>query len=187
VALKILSPDITHKTEVGGVVLGLACGAAVEEAAATISQSLARRAPNAKSEGFLVGEMISGGVECIVGVDNDPVFGPVIMFGLGGILVELMQDVTFRLAPVDEAQALAMVESVRGFPLLDGYRGKPKADVATLARAISRLSHLAATNAERLRTFEINPLMVMPKGRGVVALDAVIETKSVDSQGRLHS
>jgi acyl-CoA synthetase (NDP forming) len=176
VAVKILSPDIVHKTEVGGVALRLDCAGAVEAAVARMAGDIARRAPHARIDGYLVAEMVSDGVECILGVDNDPVFGPVVMFGLGGVLVELLKDVTFRLAPVDEEEARAMVASVRAFPLLDGYRGRPKADVDALATAIAAISRLAAANADRLRVLEVNPLLVMPHGRGVIALDAVIET-----------
>jgi acyl-CoA synthetase (NDP forming) len=180
VVLKILSADITHKTEVGGVVLNLASAAAVQAAVERMTAAVATHAPHAAIDGYLVGEMVAGGVECIVGVNNDPLFGPVVMFGLGGIVVELMQDVTLRLAPVSEVEALAMVKSVRGFPLLNGYRGSPKADIAALVKAIAGISHLAAANADRLVTFEVNPILVLPEGRGVVALDAVIETRPIN-------
>lgn len=179
VVLKILSPDIMHKTEVGGVALGLASREAVAVAVKKMASDIARNAPDAKIDGYLVGEMVGGGVECIIGVNNDPLFGPVVMFGLGGILVELMKDVTFRLAPVSEEEALAMVKSVKGFPLLNGYRGKPKTDINALVKAIAGISQLAAANADRLKTLEVNPILVMPEGRGVVALDAVIETKAI--------
>ena len=186
VAVKILSPDITHKTDVGGVALGLGSGQAVEQAVEKMAEAVARTVPHARIDGYLVGEMVSGGVECILGVNNDPLFGPVVMFGLGGVFVELMKDVTFRLAPLAEDEALEMVRSVRGFPLLDGYRGKPKADVAALARAIAAVSRLAAANADRLQTLEINPILVMPEGQGVIALDAVIETRAVATSSRAH-
>lgn len=179
VVLKILSPDIIHKTESGGVALGLASRDAVAAAVKKMAADVSRHAPEATIDGYLVGEMVGGGVECIIGVTNDPLFGPVVMFGLGGILVELMKDVTVRLAPVSEDEALAMVKSVKGFPLLDGYRGKPKADIAALVKAIAGISRLATANADRLRTLEVNPILVMPEGRGVVALDAVIETRAI--------
>jgi len=179
VVLKILSPDILHKTEAGGVVLGLASRDALAAAVAKMAADVARHAPEAAIDGYLVGEMVGGGVECIIGVTNDALFGPVVMFGLGGILVELMKDVTVRLAPVSEEEALAMVRSVKGFPLLDGYRGKAKADVAALVKAIAGISRLATANADRLRTLEVNPILVMPEGCGVVALDAVIDTGAI--------
>jgi acetate---CoA ligase (ADP-forming) len=178
--VKLHSYTLTHKTEVGGVVLNLASAAAVQAAVERMTAAVATHAPHAAIDGYLVGEMVAGGVECIVGVNNDPLFGPVVMFGLGGIVVELMQDVTLRLAPVSEVEALAMVKSVRGFPLLNGYRGSPKADIAALVKAIAGISHLAAANADRLVTFEVNPILVLPEGRGVVALDAVIETRPIN-------
>jgi acyl-CoA synthetase (NDP forming) len=175
VAIKIVSPDILHKTEVGGVALGVA----PEDAGArlnTMRNAVTAAKPQASIEGFLVTPMLTGGVECIVGVHADPLLGPVIMFGLGGVTVELMKDITTRLAPVSEEEALEMIRSVKGFPLLDGFRGSPKADVPSLARAVSALSRFAAANAGIVRTIEINPLLVLREGDGVLALDAVIET-----------
>ncbi|HEY6869250.1 MAG TPA: acetate--CoA ligase family protein [Novosphingobium sp.] len=174
VAIKVVSPDILHKTEIGGVALDVA----PEDAGAAVAAMIARvtaAAPQARIEGYLVSPMITGGTECLVGVHTDPLLGPVIMFGLGGVTVELMKDVTTRLAPVSEAEALEMVRTIKGFPLLDGFRGRAPADVAALARAISQLSRLAAANADTVRTIEINPLLVRDAGEGVLALDAVIE------------
>jgi acyl-CoA synthetase (NDP forming) len=175
VAIKVVSADILHKTEVGGVALGVA-----PEDAGTVMEAMqakvASHMPKAAIEGWLVSPMISGGTECIVGVVRDPLFGPVIMFGLGGVTVELMKDVTTRLAPVDEGEALDMIRSIKGYPLLDGFRGRPKADVTALARAISAISRLAAANSDTVATIEVNPLLVFDEGQGVCALDAVIET-----------
>jgi acyl-CoA synthetase (NDP forming) len=175
VAIKVVSPDILHKTEIGGVALGVAppdAGARLE----AMAKSVAAAKPEAHIEGYLITPMLAGGVECIVGVHSDPLLGPVIMFGLGGVTVELMKDVTTRLAPVSEDEALEMIRSVKGFPLLDGFRGRPKADVPALARAVCALSRLAAANATIVRTIEVNPLLVLDAGEGVLALDAVIET-----------
>lgn len=174
VAIKVVSTDILHKTEIGGVALDVApqdAGRCLEAMEAKVIEAM----PDARIEGYLVSPMLTGGTECIVGVHADPVFGPVIMFGLGGITVELMKDVTTRLAPVSEAEALEMIRSVRTFPLLDGFRGRAKADIGALARAISNLSLLAAANAATVRTIEVNPLLVQDEGAGVMALDAVIE------------
>jgi acyl-CoA synthetase (NDP forming) len=176
VALKVVSADILHKTEVGGVALGLASAAAVAGAFATMAATVSERASGARIEGYLVSKMIAGGVECILGVHRDPLFGPVVMFGLGGVMVELFKDVTVRLAPVSVEQAMDMVREIKGFPLLNGYRGKPKADLAALAEAISSASRLAAANPDSVKTIEINPLVAMPEGGGVYALDAVVET-----------
>jgi acyl-CoA synthetase (NDP forming) len=175
VALKVVSADILHKTEVGGVALGLASAEAVAAAQRKMAASVAEHAPKAKVEGYLVSKMIVGGVECILGVHRDPLFGPVVMFGLGGVTVELFKDVMVRLAPVTEEQALEMISGIKGHPLLDGYRGKPKADVKALAKAVAAVSRLAAANPDA-KTIEINPLVAMPEGQGVYALDAVIET-----------
>jgi hypothetical protein len=109
-----------------------------------------------------------------VGVLRDPVFGPVVMVGLGGVFIEVFRDVAFARCPVDEDRALAMIRSLRGFPLLDGARGRPKADVAALARAVAALSRFGAA-AEGLVSAEVNPLLVMPEGQGAFAADAVIE------------
>ncbi len=141
-----------------------------------MAKAVAAAKPEAHIEGYLITPMLAGGVECIVGVHSDPLLGPVIMFGLGGVTVELMKDVTTRLAPVSEDEALEMIRSVKGFPLLDGFRGRPKADVPALARAVCALSRLAAANATTVRTIEVNPLLVLDAGEGVLALDAVIET-----------
>ncbi|WP_394657695.1 acetate--CoA ligase family protein [uncultured Novosphingobium sp.] len=174
VAIKVVSPDILHKTEIGGVALNVA----PEDAAATLETMIGKvtaAMPDARIEGYLISPMITGGTECIVGVHTDPLLGPVIMFGLGGVTVELMKDVTTRLAPVSEDEAMEMIRSVRSYPLLDGFRGRAKADVAALAKAISALSRLAAANADTVRTIEVNPLLVLDEGEGVMALDAVIE------------
>jgi len=175
-AIKVVSPDILHKTEVGGVSLDVPAEdvcAAVQAMQASVSSHV----PAARIEGFLITPMLTGGVECLVGVHNDPLFGPIIMFGLGGVAVELYKDVTTRTAPVSPEEAMEMIRSIRGFPLLDGFRGRPKADLAALAAAIAAVSQLAHANRSRVKTIEVNPLMVLPEGEGVVALDAVIETQ----------
>ena len=175
IAMKVVSPEILHKTEIGGVALNVvphdvaACFTAMQ---ARVTAAL----PQAQIDGYLVSPMITGGVECILGVHTDPLLGPVIMFGLGGVTVELLKDVTTRLAPVDEGEAMAMIRAVRSAPLLQGFRGRPTADIDALASAISALSRLAAANAGTVRTIEVNPLLVRDAGCGVLALDAVIET-----------
>lgn len=173
VAIKVVSADLPHKTDVGGVALDVAienAGTVLE----TMASTVAEKAPHAKIEGYLVTPMLTGGVECFVGVRRDPLFGPVVVFGLGGVAVELYRDVTSRLAPVDEAEALDMIDSVKGSALLKGFRGRPKADCAALAKAIVSISNLALANAETVDTIEVNPLLVLNEGEGVVALDAVI-------------
>jgi acyl-CoA synthetase (NDP forming) len=176
VALKIVSADLLHKSDVGGVALGLTADA-IESAAATMLTRVAEAAPAARIDGLLVSSMVSG-VECIVGVHPDPVFGPVVVVGLGGTAVELLQDVSRRFAPVSEREAHAMVRELRTFPLLDGYRGRPKADVDALVRAIVSISQFAAANASVLEAFEVNPLMVGPVGQGAIAVDCVLTVRS---------
>ncbi|HVL74979.1 MAG TPA: acetate--CoA ligase family protein, partial [Noviherbaspirillum sp.] len=113
-------------------------------------------------------------VECILGAHRDPTFGPVVMFGMGGVNVELLKDVSFRLAPIGIDEAHAMIAECRSAPLLDGYRGAPLADKEALAAAIVRLSELAATCGDSLESIDINPFAVLPQGRGALALDAVV-------------
>ncbi|MBI1776140.1 MAG: acetate--CoA ligase family protein [Proteobacteria bacterium] len=172
VALKIASADIPHKTEIGGVLLGLGTAAEVESGFGTLRERAASRAPTARIDGIAVAPMIAGGVETILGVHRDAAFGPVVMFGLGGIFVEVLKDVSFRVAPFGIDQALAMIREVKGFPLLDGARGRPKMDLEALAAALSRLSVFAAANAERIESIDINPFIVLP--RGALAVDALI-------------
>jgi acetate---CoA ligase (ADP-forming) len=174
-ALKVQSPDILHKTEAGGVLLDIPAA----EAGAAYERLLARvraHAPQARIEGALISPMLSDGIETIIGVQNDPVFGPVVMFGLGGVFVEVMGDVTFRIAPFGVAEARRMIGEIKGAAVLAGARGKPPADVNALAEALSRLSRFAAAQRGRFGSVEINPLLVRPDGLGVVALDALILT-----------
>ncbi|MDB5852022.1 MAG: 6-carboxyhexanoate-CoA ligase [Herminiimonas sp.] len=174
VVLKIVSPDITHKSDVGGVRLALADAAAVRDAFDAIMQSVRDNAPGATLDGMLVAPMIRDGVECILGVQRDPVFGPIVMFGLGGIFVETMKDVSFRLAPFGREEALRMIDEVQARSLLQGARGRPVADVGALADALARLSRFAVAMQDEIDSIDINPFTVLPNGRGALALDAVI-------------
>lgn len=179
VVAKILSPDILHKSEIGGVILDLSSAEAVREAHATLLARAAERAPGARIEGVLIAKQIKGAVEMALGVAKDPVFGPVAMVGLGGVFIEILKDVSFRRCPFGEAEAEAMIRSLKGFPLLDGARGRPKADVAALASALSALSRFAAGAGERLAGVDVNPLLVLPQGQGAFAADAVIEVEDM--------
>ncbi len=174
VVLKIVSPDLPHKTEVGGVVLGLASAEAVRAAATAMLAGVREKAPTARIEGLLVAPMVKGGVELILGTTRDPVFGPVVMAGLGGIFAEIMRDVAVRPAPVSTEQAMEMLRGLKAFPLLDGARGTARADLAAAAKAIVDLSHFAAAHAATIDAIDINPLLVRPEGQGAVALDALI-------------
>jgi acyl-CoA synthetase (NDP forming) len=178
VVLKIVSPDIVHKTELGGVVLGLGTAQEVRAAHESILDSARRGAPAARLEGVLVAPMVTGGTEMIIGVTRDPVFGPVVMCGLGGIFAEVLRDVALRPAPVDAATAERMVRSLRGFPLLDGARGRPRADLAALTTTIAALSRFAVMHRDVVEEVDINPFVVLPEGKGAVALDALIVTRA---------
>jgi len=159
----------------GGVLLGVGGGGAVREGFATLLERARHHAPAARIEGVLVAKQIKGAVEMALGVFRDPVFGPVAMVGLGGIFIEVLKDVAFRRCPFDPAEAERMIRSLKGFPLLDGARGRPKADVAALARALSALSALAVAAGPRLLVVDVNPMLVLPEGQGCFAADAVIE------------
>jgi acyl-CoA synthetase (NDP forming) len=174
VALKIVSPDIAHKTELGGVALGLATAEAAARAFEEVTARVRRAAPDATITGCLVAPMATGGVETILGAHWDPVFGPVVMLGLGGIFVEALKDVTFRLAPFDESEARRMIAELRARPILEGARGRPPADLAALARALAALSRFAAAQGAGLKSLDLNPFLVLPEGRGAMALDAVV-------------
>ncbi len=175
VVLKIVSPDILHKSEIGGVLLDVGDEAAVQAGFRLLMERAREAAPAARLEGVLVAKQLSGGVECILGIHRDPVFGPVAMFGIGGIFVEIMQDVVFHRCPFGEDVALKMIHSIRGLPLLTGARGRAPADVAALATMLARLSAFAAAAGPRLAAIDLNPVIVMPQGQGAFAVDAVIE------------
>ncbi len=174
VVMKILSPDILHKSEIGGVLLNVADEAAARDGFATLLARAAERAPAARVEGVLVAKQVSGAVEIAMGLVRDPAFGSVAMVGLGGVFVEVFCDVAFRRCPFGEREAAAMIRSLRGFPLLDGARGRPKADLAALARALAALSAFGASQP-RLLAADVNPVMVLPEGQGCFAADAVLE------------
>lgn len=174
VVLKIASADIAHKSDAGGVMLGLEGDEKVAAAFDTIISNAKKAVPNARLDGVLVSPMISGGVETIVGMKRDPVFGPAILFGLGGIFVEIFHDTTLRVAPFSVETARQMIREVKSYPLLAGARGRPEADVEALAQALSRLSVFAHGQGERFGSIEINPLIVLPKGQGVIAVDALV-------------
>lgn len=178
VALKIVSPDIVHKSDAGGVALGLADREAFIDAWKAMMPRVREAHPAARIEGVLVTPMVSGGVEMIVGVHRDPIFGPVAMVGFGGIFAELFGDVSLRRAPVRRHEALAMIRELKGFGLLDGARGRPKADIAALADTIVRLSGLAAANDAVVESIEINPVRLLGVGAGALALDAALVART---------
>jgi len=174
VVLKIASEDIAHKTEIGGVALNLPDDAAVREAYERVMANAKQHAPQARLDGVLVAPMVRGGVELIAGVSRDPVFGPVVMVGLGGIYAEILKDVAVQVAPVSEDAALRMIRSLKMFPLLDGARGQAKADVRAAARTVARLSDFACRHAQDVAEIDMNPILVKPEGEGVLVLDALM-------------
>jgi acyl-CoA synthetase (NDP forming) len=173
-AVKLLSADIAHKSDIGGVKLGVEGPEAAAAAFEAVIAAAKRSAPNAKIDGAVIAPMVSGGVETILGVVMDPVFGPAVMLGLGGVFAEILDDVVIRRAPVDEQGATAMVEALRGKMLLQGARGSEPSDVPALIAAIVALSQFAYVNRERISGVDINPFLVRPAGQGAVALDALI-------------
>ena len=176
--MKIQSPDIAHKSEVGGVRVNIAAKGAAFTAYRDMLESVQKARPDAAIQGVLVGPMAKKGVEIIVGTMTDKTFGPMVMVGLGGITTELFKDVVYRPAPVSAAEATTMLETLKAAPLLHGFRGAPKADVAALAQLISQISVLAAQHADRIAEIEVNPVLVHPEGQGVTIVDALVVPRS---------
>jgi acyl-CoA synthetase (NDP forming) len=175
VVMKILSPDILHKSEIGGVLLNIADSGTVRAGFTLLLDRAAKAAPAARIDGVLVARQLKGGVECILGIHRDPVFGPMAMFGLGGIFVEILKDVVFHRCPFGTDVAEMMIRSIKGAPLLLGARGQPKADIRALAEMLARLSAFAMAAGDRLQSVDLNPVFAMPEGQGAFAADAVIE------------
>lgn len=180
VVLKIVSAQIEHKTEIGGVIVGVADRSGVEKGFATLLERAAAHRPDAAIEGVLVAPMAKKGVEVIVGVSRDPVFGPAVMFGLGGVHVEVLKDVTFRLPPFGRGEAMRMIGEIRGRAMLDGVRGAAPSDVDALADLLVRISEFAAAHRDDVETVDLNPVIALPKGEGVVALDALVIPRHPD-------
>lgn len=174
VVLKVLSADIAHKTEAGGVRLRLQSAAQVRHAFDEVMASARRYAPTAQIQGVLLQKMESGVAELILGATRDPVFGMTLTVGLGGVLTEIYKDVSHRLLPVDEAMAGAMLAELKAFPLLDGYRGRPMGDVQATCQAIAGFSRAVLALQEQADEVEVNPLLVKEKGQGVRMLDALV-------------
>ena len=171
VVLKVVSPDVAHKSDVGGVLLGLESKEDVEEAFDEIMEAVKAAQPAARIEGVAVQNMAPAGTEVIVGMSKDPQFGPVMMFGLGGILVEVLKDVAFRIVPLEPKDAREMVREIKGFPVLEGVRGQPPADIAALENLIVKLSEFVEAHPE-VEELDLNPVFAYPDG--VLAVDARI-------------
>ena len=181
VAVKIASPDIMHRTEIDAVVTGVRNASELADACETVLANARSRAPGARIDGVLVQEMVVGGVETIVGIKRDPVFGSMVVFGAGGMLVELMKDVQLRPTPLTRTEALNMIDGSAVHPLLAGYRGGPALDVAALADMLVRVSLLAADYPE-IQELDMNPVKVLPAGQGCVAVDYKVVVASDDEQ-----
>ena len=182
VVMKIASPDILHKSDVGGVAVGLKTADEVAESYQKMMTNVRRHMPHADVRGVLIQEMIGGGREVILGMTRDPQFGPMLMFGLGGIYVEVLKDVAFRIAPIAMADARAMMSEIRSRALLRGVRGQQPADVDAVAEGLLRLSQLV-TDFPEIVEMDVNPLSVFPRGQGAVAIDARLTLAPLDEQG----
>ncbi len=169
--LKIVSPDVIHKFDVGGVLLNLKSPEDIHDAYKKILENVAKHKPEAKIRGVLVQEMAPSSTEVIVGSTKDPQFGPALMFGLGGIFVEVLKDVTFRIAPITEQDAREMVTEVKAYPILKGYRGQPPADIHAIVKILLNTSRLVMDYLN-IKELDLNPVMVYEKG--VKTVDARI-------------
>jgi 4-hydroxybutyryl-CoA synthetase (ADP-forming) len=177
VVMKIASPDIIHKSDAGGVKVGVKSDDELRAAFRSIMENARKYKSDAKIKGVLVQEMVKSAKETILGASLDPTFGPVIMFGLGGIYVEVLKDVVFRVAPIDEREAINMVESIKTIKLLKGVRGEKPSDLKAIADSLQRLSQLLVDFPE-IKEFDINPLLVLEEGKGARVVDSRIILKS---------
>jgi acetyltransferase len=174
VVLKLVSAEVTHKSDIGGVILGITSEEELRSAYARLEQNFARAQAGAKLTQALVAQQISGGVELVLGVQRDPEVGPVLMFGSGGVLLELTKDVSFGAVPLPPWQAKAMIERTTAGRLLKGYRGAPACDEESVLAALTALGRLAHDLGDQIESIDINPLVAMPEGQGAVALDALV-------------
>jgi len=175
VVLKVVSPDVLHKSDVGGVLLSILDEDGVREGFKRILDTVRSHKPGARILGILVEEMAPRGVvEVIVGAIKDPQFGQTLMFGLGGIFVEVLKDVSFRVAPIEERDAYEMISEIRAYPILRGYRGQPPADVDTIARILLSASRLVMEHPE-IKEMDLNPIIVYEKGAKTVDARIILE------------
>ena len=174
VVLKVISPDIIHKSDVGGVIIGLKSAGEVRDAYKRILENVKKHRADAKVVGILVQEMAPASTEVIVGAIKDPQFGPALMFGLGGIFVEVLKDVTFRVAPINEDEAREMITEVRAYPLLKGYRNMPPADIEAIIKILLNTSRLVMEH-EEIKEVDLNPIMVYEKGAKTVDARIILE------------
>jgi len=174
VVLKIVSPDVIHKFDVGGVVLNLKSSQEVRDAYNKVMANVKKHKPDAKIVGVLVQEMAPPSTEIIVGATKDPQFGPALMFGLGGIFVEVLKDVSFRIAPITKSDAREMITEVKGYPILRGYRGEPPSDINAIVEVLLNTSRLVMDHPE-IRELDLNPILVYEKGAKTVDARIILE------------
>ncbi len=171
VVLKIVSPDISHKSDAGGVKLGLKNATAVGRAYSEIISSVKQKEPQAEIQGVSVQRLIPQGIEVIMGMTRDEQFGPVLMFGLGGVFVEVLKDISFRIVPLSRGDAREMLEEIKGYPILKGYRGQEAANITALEDMLLKLSHFVEQHPE-IKELDLNPIFA--RSDGAVAVDARI-------------
>jgi acyl-CoA synthetase (NDP forming) len=175
VVLKIASPDVVHKTDAGGVKLNLKTSNQVAKAYEDIMKSIGEKYPKAKIQGVSVQKMAKPGVEVIIGMSKDPQFGPVIMFGLGGVWVEVLKDVSFRIVPLERRDAREMIQEIKGRPLLEGYRGQDPVDIANLEELILKVSTFIEQHPE-IKELDLNPVFAYKDGAVAVDARIILET-----------
>jgi acetyltransferase len=178
VVMKIWSPDLTHKSDLGGVVLGLESKKEVMDAYDLMMYRIPKKAPNAKIMGVLVQEMCRRGKEVVIGMNRDPHFGPMIMFGMGGTMVEVLKDVTFYLAPLTAGEAKQMLMNTKTYKILKGFRGEEGVDIEAIAESLQRLSQLV-TEFPQIQELDINPYIVGAAGTAAIAVDARMRIQKV--------
>ena len=180
VVLKIVSPDITHKSDVGGVKLGLNKSKQVEVAYDEIISAVMQKYPEAIIDGVSVQKMAKPATEVIVGMTKDAQFGPVIMFGLGGILVELLKDVSFRIVPLEKEDVQGMIHEIKGYPLLEGYRGREPVDISILEEILLKISRFV-DHCPEIKELDLNPIFAYKDGAVVVDARVVLERNQIES------
>jgi acyl-CoA synthetase (NDP forming) len=176
-AMKISSPDITHKTDIGGVKLGIKNKTHVKKAFDSIIQSARKHFPNVQIDGVTIQKMAASGVEIIIGITRDPQFGPVIMFGLGGVFVEIIQDVSFRILPLTSRDAHEMIKEIKGYPLLKGFRGSEPVDIEFLEKLLIGISSFIE-NFPQIKELDLNPVFAYKKGAIVVDARIILTPKN---------
>lgn len=183
VVLKVLSPDITHKSDSGGVKIGLKSARQVESAYTEIMNSVKQKEPGAQIWGVTVQKMARPGIEVIIGMSKDPQFGPVLMFGLGGVFVEVLKDVSFRIVPLVRRDASEMITEIKGFPILKGYRGQEPANIPLLEKTLLKLSEFVDANPE-IKELDMNPIFAYKDD--AVAVDARIIMEDLSGISLVH-